>query len=98
MIHPLTHLTIMIEQPRPPPPLHNTMMTRPSHHRLQQSSPIRKRTQRIIAYRIADIMRITRGVTEIILAIMDMHPGSLEEAARVVGAEDGGVSRWVEDI
>ena len=40
---------------------------------------------RIITYSIAEIMSITRRVAEVILALVLMHPASLEEAMRIIG-------------
>ena len=65
--------------------LADTVMGCPTYHRLQNNALVSERTIRIITYSIAEIMGITGRVTEVILALVLVHPASLEEAMRIIG-------------
>lgn len=57
------------------------MMRRPTNNGCKDNPFVRERTIRIIADRIAEIVRVARRVGEIIFSIIFMHPGGLEETA-----------------
>ena len=61
------------------------MMGCPTYYRLQDNTLVSEWSIRIITHRIAEIMSITRRVAEIILALILVHPASLEEAMRIIG-------------
>ena len=65
--------------------LTDAMMGCPTYYRLQDNTLISKWSIRIITYCIAEIMSITRRVAEVILALVLVHPASLEEAMRIIG-------------
>ena len=65
--------------------LTDTVMGCPTYYRLQNDALVSERTIRIITYSIAEIMSITGRVAEVILALILMHPASLEEAMRIIG-------------
>ena len=101
MIHTPRKFAVMVEHPPSPAflgVLHDAMVVRPADHRLQQSSFIRKWPERIIADGVADIMRIACRIAKVIFAVVDVHPGRLEEAAGVVVCEERFVGSWVEDL
>ena len=79
----------MIEQPPSPIPLHNTMMRRPPHHRLQNPTSIRKRSEWIITRRVDEQVRVARGIGEVVHIVVFMEPGGFEEAFVMVGCYDG---------
>ena len=65
--------------------LTDTMMGCPTYYRFQDDALVSERTIRIITYCIAEIMSITGRVAEVILALILVHPASLEEAMRIIG-------------
>ena len=65
--------------------LTDAMMGCPTYYRLQDNTLISKWSIRIITYCIAEIMSITCRVAEVILALILVHPASLEEAMRIIG-------------
>src|SRR5574344_234391 len=65
--------------------LTDAMMGCPTYNRLQDNALVSERTIRIITHRIAEIMSITGRVAEVILALILVHPASLEEAMRIIG-------------
>ena len=65
--------------------LTDTVMGCPTYYRFQDDALVSERTIRIITYSIAEIMSITGRVAEVILALILMHPASLEEAMRIIG-------------
>ena len=65
--------------------LTDAVMGCPTYHRLQDNTLISKWSIRIITHCIAEIMSITGRVAEVILALILVHPASLEEAMRIIG-------------
>ena len=65
--------------------LTDTMMGGPAYHRFQDNTLVSEWSVRIIAYRIAEIMGVARRVTEVILALILVHPTCLEEAMWIIG-------------
>ena len=65
--------------------LTDAVMGCPTYYRLQDDALVSERTIRIITYCIAEIMSITGRVAEVILALILVHPASLEEAMRIIG-------------
>ena len=64
--------------------LTDTVMGCPTYYRFQDDALVSERTIRIITYSIAEIMSITGRVAEVILALILMHPASLEEAMWII--------------
>jgi len=88
MTLPLAQLAIMVEQPQPLLVLHNRVVRRPPHHRLQQPPPVREGPVRRVSGRISDIVGVAGRVGKVVDAILLVEPRRLKEAAVVVVRED----------
>src|SRR5690606_23492449 len=62
----------------------NGVVSRPADHRFENLSLIRERPVRIVADRVAEEVRVTRGIREVVLATVLVHPRRFEEATRVI--------------
>ena len=65
--------------------LTDAVMGCPTYHWFQDNAFVSEWSISIITYCIAEIMSITRRVAEVILALILVHPASLEEAMRIIG-------------
>ena len=59
------------------------MVSGPTYHRIEDHTLITERSVRRITNGIAEIVAVTSRVREIVLTIILVHPGSLEEAVRI---------------
>lgn len=79
----------MVKQPPPAFKLDDAVMRRPAQHGLENAAGVRERAQRAVSDRIDQIVRVAGRVAEVVLAVVLVHPGGLEEAAGVVIGGDG---------
>ena len=73
----------MIEQEPLALVLHDTMMGRPAYDRVEDDTLIGEGTIGIVADGIAEEVTVARRVAEVILSIVLMHPGGLEETVGI---------------
>ena len=73
----------MIEQEPLTLELYDAVMGRPAYNRIEDHALIGERSVRIVADGIAEEMTVASRIAEIVLAIILMHPRSLEEAMRI---------------
>ena len=67
---------------------HDGMVAGPAHNRVQQNAFVRERTIRIVANRIADVLRIAGAVREVVVTAKLVHPRSFKKTAVVVSLQE----------
>ena len=68
--------------------LYNRVVIRPAFHRLEYIALIGERAIGIVSYRISDKMRVSRGVGQIVLSVIVVHPSRLKESAGIISSFD----------
>jgi len=79
---------IMMEQEPPLLKFDNTVMRSPALDRLKDTTSVLERTVRSVADGVDKVMRVAGRVAEVVLAVVLVHPCSLEEALIVVVSHD----------
>jgi hypothetical protein len=79
---------VVVEEVPLPLELGNGMVRRPALDRLQDAILVSERPQRRVTNRIRQVVRVAGRVREVVLAVVLVHPGGLEEAPVVVAGVD----------
>lgn len=91
-------LAVVMEQPQPPLELNNGVVRRPPQDRLQDPAGIRERTRGTRPRGVAEVVRVTRRVAEVVRPVLLVHPCGLEKALVVVVGQDLLSRRGVQDL
>lgn len=67
--------------------LRDAVVGGPAHYRFQNDALVGEGAVGVVAHGIAQIVAVTRGVAEIVLALVLVHPAGLEEAVWVIGGQ-----------
>lgn len=88
MINPSAELTVVVEQVPLALELDDGVVRRPSQNRLEDPPAVRKRPVGRVTDGVAQVVGVAGRVGKVVLAVVLVHPGGLEEAPVVVVGQD----------